>query len=248
MRRDDDIIWHDVENGGYEADLETWRRLAAAEAGPILDLGCGTGRVALHLARRGHRVLGVDVHARLLATLRRRAAESGLAVEVVEADIRELPLGGRRFGLAVAPMQVLQLLSGGPERIEAMRSARAALKPGGLLATAIVTDAPEETWMRGDHPPLPDVREDEEWIYSSLPLAVGNRDGRIVIERLRQIVGPEGELSEEPNRVELAMVDAAGLEAEGREAGFESAGRVEIGGDPNYADSVIVLLRAGEPE
>jgi len=54
------VIWHDVECGGYEGDLALWRELAAA-GGPILDLGCGTGRVALDLARRGHRVHGLDL-------------------------------------------------------------------------------------------------------------------------------------------------------------------------------------------
>ena len=41
------IIWHDVENGSYAVDLKLWRRLAREAAGPVLDLGAGTGRVAL---------------------------------------------------------------------------------------------------------------------------------------------------------------------------------------------------------
>ena len=248
MRADDEVIWHDVENGGYDADLETWRRLADEQAGPILDLGCGTGRVALHLASRGHRVCGVDNRRPLLEALRHRASEGGLAVEAIEGDIRSLALGGRRFSLALAPMQVLQLLTGSEDRIRAMRGARATLEPAGLFAAAIVEEAEEETFQRSDHPPLPDVREDDEWIYSSLPLAVHSANDRIVVDRLRQIVGPSGEFSEEPNRIELAMVDAAGLEAEGREAGFEPTGRVGVGEDERYAASEIVLLRAGDGE
>jgi hypothetical protein len=200
----------------------------------------------LHLARRGHSVCGVDVSAPLLETLRARAAEDGLAVDAIEADIRDLALGGRRFGLALAPMQVLQLLPDAAERVRAMRSVRGALEPRGLLAAAIVTDAEGEIWERGDHPPLPDVREDEAWIYSSLPVAVRRRDGFILVDRLRQIVDPGGELTEAPHRIELALIDAPGLEAEGREAGFEPAGRIEISEDERYAASVIVLLRAGD--
>ena len=44
--------WQDVECGAYSADLEAWERLAAASEGPMLELGSGTGRVCLHLARR----------------------------------------------------------------------------------------------------------------------------------------------------------------------------------------------------
>ena len=53
-----DVIWHDLECGGYVEDLPLWRELAGD--GPVLDLGCGTGRVALDLAARGVPVVGLD--------------------------------------------------------------------------------------------------------------------------------------------------------------------------------------------
>ena len=54
------IVWHDVECGGYAADLPLWRELAHAESGPVLDVGAGTGRVALDLAREAHRVTALE--------------------------------------------------------------------------------------------------------------------------------------------------------------------------------------------
>jgi tRNA G46 methylase TrmB len=48
-----EAIWHDVECGSYQADLPLWEELAQRAQGAVLELGCGTGRVALHLARRG---------------------------------------------------------------------------------------------------------------------------------------------------------------------------------------------------
>ena len=51
------VIWHDLECGGYRADLPLWRELAEHEGSPVLDVGAGTGRVALDLARRGHEVV-----------------------------------------------------------------------------------------------------------------------------------------------------------------------------------------------
>ena len=56
--RDEAVIWHDVECGAYAADLPLWRELAAGRSGPVLEIGCGTGRVALDLARDGHAVTG----------------------------------------------------------------------------------------------------------------------------------------------------------------------------------------------
>ena len=66
-------VWHDVECGGYTADLAAWEELADRVDGPVLELGCGTGRVALHLARRGGEVWAVDADPSLLDALRARA-------------------------------------------------------------------------------------------------------------------------------------------------------------------------------
>jgi SAM-dependent methyltransferase len=55
------VIWHDVECGAYAEDLFLWRSLAAEHGDPVLDVGAGTGRVALDLARHGHRVTALDI-------------------------------------------------------------------------------------------------------------------------------------------------------------------------------------------
>ena len=85
----DRVRWHDLECGGYAVDLGLWRELAAAADGPVLDVGAGTGRVALDLARHGVRVTALDVDGALLAELAARAGAEGLDVPVLEADARE---------------------------------------------------------------------------------------------------------------------------------------------------------------
>ena len=98
------VIWHDTECGAYGADLEAWEHLASQSDGPIVDLGSGTGRVALHLARREHEVWAIDTEADFVAALRERS--EGLPVHAERADVRALDLA-RRFGLAIAAMQFI---------------------------------------------------------------------------------------------------------------------------------------------
>lgn len=230
-------IWHDVECGSYAADLPLWEELAR-EAGPgtVLELGCGTGRVALHLARRGHRVVGLDRDPRLLAALRERAA--GLEVATLHADARRFTLS-EPVALALAPMQVMQLLPGRDDRLACLRAVAAALAPGGRLAAALVESMPAAS---AGVPPLPDVREVDEWVYSSLPLDAALRDGEIVIRRLRQTVSPAGELREEPNEVRIAAFPAARLEAEAAAAGLRPLGRRRIPATDQHVGSTVVLL------
>src|SRR3954468_22686691 len=121
-----DVLWHDLECGGYDLDLPLWCELASAIAGPVLDVGPGTGRVSLHLARRGIPVVALDADASLLAALERRAA--GLPVQTVVSDARQFTLR-RRFALVLVPMQTLQLLGGAAGRAAFLRCARAHLEP-----------------------------------------------------------------------------------------------------------------------
>ena len=229
-------IWHDVECGSYEADLALWEELAERCGSPVLELGCGTGRVALHLARRGHEVIGLDRDPELLAVLAERGAE--LPVRGVEADVRAFELE-EPASLVLAPTQLLQLLADPGERAQALRCIAAALRPGGIFAAAIIESMPEAD---GAPPPLPDVREVDGWVYSSLAVEAAVGPGEIVVRRLRQTVSPEGALSEEPNEVRIATFAAAALEAEAEPFGLLPAGRREIGATDIHVGSLVVLL------
>jgi SAM-dependent methyltransferase len=231
-----ETIWHDVECGSYAADLPLWEELAAAAGGEILDLGCGTGRVALHLARRDHRVVGLDLDQELLAELERRGA--GLELSIQHADARGFELG-RQLPLALAPMQTLQLLEGPGERAACLRCVAAHLEPGGRFAAAILEQMPEPD---GAPPPLPDVREIDGWVYSSLAVEAAVGAGEIVIHRLRQTVSPAGELSEEPNRVRIETFSADRLEREAGAAGLLPVERHQIGPTDIHVGSTVVVL------
>ena len=238
-------IWHDVECGNYGADLPLWAGLADETGGPVLDLGCGTGRVALHLARHGHRVLGLDADASLLAVLAERAGE--LPVEGEPGDARDFRLEVE-FGLVLAPMQLVQLFGGAEERLRCLGRIAAHLRPDGIAALAIVVPSPSshlvsDSATKGEFiRPLPDALEVDRWVYSSLPLETVVDEAAIVVRRLRQTVSPAGELSEETDEVRLQVLDAAELEGEAARVGLRPAGRHEIPATKDHVGSTVVLL------
>lgn len=229
-------IWHDVECGSYAADLPLWEELAQRCGGPVLELGCGTGRVVLHLARRGHDVIGLDADPELLDALAARA--EGLPARTLHADARAFE-PAEEVGLILAPTHLLQLLPGPAERVECLRCIAAALRPGGLLAATILEEMPEPD---GAPPPLPDVREVDGWVYSSLAIEAAIGPGEVIVRRLRQTVSPEGSLSEEPNEVRILTFAAATLESEAATAGLVPAGRHEIAPTDIHVGSTVVLL------
>lgn len=230
------VTWHEVECGSYTADLPLWEELADQAAGSILELGCGTGRVAVHLARRGHRVVGLEADAVLLAACEERAA--GLSVELELGDARGFELAPE-FALAMAPMQLVQLFAEPAERVACIRCTARHLRPGGKAAFAIVEGVP---WGETRPFPLPDVRKVDGWVYSSLPLDAGSSAGAIVVRRLRQTVSPSGELGERIDVVRLHELTAGALELEGREAGLRPIGRREVPADDAHAASTVVVL------
>ncbi len=239
----DTVIWHDVECAAYAADLDLWRQLAAAADGPVLDIGAGTGRVALDLADRGHDVWALDADAALVDALQRRARERGLRVRASAADARTFDLGGARFGLAIAPMQVIQLMGSAEGRAAALERIRAHLNSGGVFAAAIADPFEgEEPEVVG--PPLPDVREQDGWVYQSQPVLVRAVPGGSEIDRVRQAVSPTGDLNESFNTIRLDDLAPEELESDGRAAGFRVLDRRSVPQTADYVGSTVVMLEA----
>lgn len=235
----DVVAWHDAECGAYVADLPIWERLATESGGRVLELGAGSGRVALHLAARGHAVMAVDEDPRLLGALEARAAERGLGIDVVAVDARELGDLGT-FGLVIAPMQFLHLLGGPAGRAQVLGWVSGSLEPNGRFAAALLDD--RTPLAPGFPEPVPDVREVDGWIHSSVPLEVTHGKGGIEVHRLRQLVSPSGKLTEERNVVLLEDLPPAVLEAEGHTAGLQPGERIELPPTDDHVGSRVVTM------
>ena len=236
------VVWHDVECGGYTADLPLWRELAEEEAGPVLDVGAGAGRVALDLARAGHDVTALDLDGELLAELSARAGRDGVAIRIAQADAAGFELSGPPFGLILVPMQTVQLLPGRAARAAFLASARDHLASGGLVAVAVAEEfEPFEADL--EHPLPPDAAERDGWRYRSFPVAIRMSGNRVVLERVRLMTAPDGTTTSEDDAIALVLLSAADLEAEGRAAGLAPEPSHRIDETDAHMGSTVVMLR-----
>ncbi|HEY3729445.1 MAG TPA: class I SAM-dependent methyltransferase [Solirubrobacteraceae bacterium] len=233
------VVWHDLECGAYDADLGLWCELAGRHGGPVLDVGAGTGRTAIMLARAGVSVTALDNDPELLEELGRRS--QGLDVEPVLADARDFALG-RRFPLIVVPMQTIQLLGGAPGRARFLACARDHLDDGALLAAALTEELELFEVPEGAPSPLPDVCERDGVVYSSRPTAVRAAGDAVLLERRREVVSTGGALTAEMNLIRLDRLSAAELEREAAAAGLGAMGRVVIAPTRDHVGSVVVML------
>jgi SAM-dependent methyltransferase len=125
-----------VAGSSVEGDTDFYRRLARETGGPILEVGCGTGRVATALAADGHEVVGVDLSAPMLrlAEERRAALSADVAARLSlhRADLATLDLG-RDFSLIVTPARVFQFMLTSAAQRAALVALRTHLRPSGRL-------------------------------------------------------------------------------------------------------------------
>lgn len=127
--------FYDDDYRHYEEDIDAIVMFAGDCGGPILELGCGTGRVLLPLAPLGYAVTGVDISPALLACARKKLRQHHLEphVQLVEADLRTLDLAHKDFAFAFCTSNTLMHFTTAEEQIDVLRRAAHHLHPGGRL-------------------------------------------------------------------------------------------------------------------
>jgi SAM-dependent methyltransferase len=149
----EDAELYDFEYRDHRADI-AWYRGLAGKLGPrrrIVELGAGTGRITLPLAREGHSVVAVDRMPPMLARLRHKLEdEPALAprVQLLDADITDLPLPDASADLVIAPFNVLMHLYTWQDLLACFRGVARVLVPGGTFALDVIL--PDLEWLMWD--------------------------------------------------------------------------------------------------
>ena len=129
-----DAAFYDAIHGDGGDDLDFWLPLVAEHGGPVLEVGAGTGRIALPLARAGHAVTALDPSPAMLAIARHRADAEGLAVTFVDGRLPGAELPAAAFTTIILSNDVFLAGASGDEQARALRAAATALAPRGRLA------------------------------------------------------------------------------------------------------------------
>jgi SAM-dependent methyltransferase len=136
----------------HDYDLLFWLSLAEREAGPVVEWGAGTGRIAAPLAAADHDVTAVELSAKMV----KRGKEKSESVGWIVGDLRSVD-PGRRYGLALCAFNSFLCLRSVDDALAFLRNAHAHLLPDGLLGIEVSAFSPEELV---DPPGAPALRHD----------------------------------------------------------------------------------------
>jgi SAM-dependent methyltransferase len=152
---------------------------ALAAGGPVVELGVGTGRIAIPVAAAGVRVIGVDSSAEMLAVCAEEATRAGVAerLDLRLGDLRDPPVA-ERVPLVTCPFRAYLHLGSDDQRIEALTAARSLLKRGGRLVFDVFTPSREDVeethgrWLERE----PGIFERADWDLDEQTLTLSVRD------------------------------------------------------------------------
>ncbi|MDM7913740.1 MAG: class I SAM-dependent methyltransferase [Candidatus Eisenbacteria bacterium] len=128
-----DGVFYDAMNTSL-GDLDYYDGWCRQAGGEVLELCCGTGRLTIPLAQRGHRMTGLDFTDSMLDSAREKGRAAGVDVRWVKGDMRRLSLG-RRFSMIFIPFNSLQNTYTIEDIERIFAGVRAHLEPGGLFLT-----------------------------------------------------------------------------------------------------------------
>jgi len=190
------------------ADIAFYVALAQKADGPLVELAIGNGRVAIPIAQvTGRRVIGIDTSPAMLAQARRRAAEAGVELELVEGDMRDLVLA-EPAALIYCPFRALLHLPAWADRRRTFERVAASLRPDGRFAwNAFAFDHRVAAGFDGIHQEKP--------VPHSIRYAVGDNRIDLTLDG-----GGKSSLWWATKNEWLGLLDVAGFQLEALYGGF----------------------------
>jgi SAM-dependent methyltransferase len=241
---------YEAEHHGWDEDLELYLVLAVRAGGPVLELGCGSGRVALALADAGHAVHGIDTSEAMLAIARQKARERRLGATFAVGDMRKLS-SERDFALVFCALDTLLHLQSAADLRDTLSAASRVLRPGGMLAFDIVNPAPDLLAMRDGVVRLQSSFAGRDGIEVTHFVAwdIDPETQIIETEHFYDALGDDGLVRRRRTSFPLRYLEQAEVEAALQAADFQ---RVEVYGsaklDPLEPDSDRLIYVATKPD
>jgi SAM-dependent methyltransferase len=174
---------YDRWSAGVVEDIGFYVEEALAAGGPVVELGVGTGRIAIPVAAAGVHVIGVDSSPEMLAVCAEEAARAGVSdrLDLRVGDLRAPPVG-ERTSLVTCPFRAYLHLRSDEERLEALSAARALLEPDGRLVFDVFAPSREDVeethgrWLERERGIF--ERADWDLVEQTLTLSVRDDEAR----------------------------------------------------------------------
>lgn len=129
-----DAAWYDLLHADYDEDLGLWLSFAGRTDRPVLEVGCGTGRVAVPLAQAGHHVVGIDPSAAMLETARTRIEPVKSRVELHQGTPQAVDLPADHFGFVLVANDVFLYCKDGDDQVAFLQALARAMHFNAVLA------------------------------------------------------------------------------------------------------------------
>ena len=182
--------FYDLVYSWYRDDLEFYVALARRAGGPVLEIGCGTGRILIPSLEAGAAIDGLDLEPGMLEVLRQKAAALELKPHVYVADMRDFTMP-RRYALITIPFRAFSHNLTIEDQLKTLRCCREHLEPGGRLVLNVF----HPTFAYLVEPESQEMALEKEYPHpgTGLPVRVYSRR---TIDRVNQLLRAEKEIKE----------------------------------------------------
>ncbi len=245
--------FYDADYRDYDEDIGLILDMAEECGDPILELGCGTGRVMAPLAKAGHMVVGVDLSPGLLAAARAKlegVRHRGKAT-LVEADLRTFDLAQKSFRLAVCMSNTFMHLTTAEDQLTVLRNVHRHLAPQGLLLIDLFNPDVARLLAVNGVMELADEWLDAQsgaqvfkWSVRTVDFGEQLQDTLFIYEE----IAPDGTVRRTPCSFRLRFLWHSEAELMLQHSGFEVGGVWgDFDGSPYQTDSDHLILVARKP-